>query len=67
MDHRVRHVARLQEAVLAFEGAGRPERLLQPRDVADAIAGALALPATAEITDLFIRPARKSTHEGDKP
>jgi NAD(P)-dependent dehydrogenase (short-subunit alcohol dehydrogenase family) len=37
-----------------------PEALLQPEDVAAAILAALALPRTAELTDLHIRPARKS-------
>lgn len=55
----------MQEAVCAFEGvAFRPEELLQPRDVAEAIAGALALPATAEVTDIMIRPATKPPKEG---
>jgi len=33
-----------------------PERLLQPEDVAEAILSALVLPATADLTDLHIRP-----------
>jgi NAD(P)-dependent dehydrogenase (short-subunit alcohol dehydrogenase family) len=37
----------------------RPESLLQPDDVAAAVLAALALPRTAEITDLQIRPFRK--------
>jgi NAD(P)-dependent dehydrogenase (short-subunit alcohol dehydrogenase family) len=37
----------------------RPEVLLQPEDVAAAVITALALPRTAEITDLQIRPFRK--------
>ena len=37
-----------------------PEALLQPEDVAATILAALALPRTAELTDLHIRPARKS-------
>jgi NAD(P)-dependent dehydrogenase (short-subunit alcohol dehydrogenase family) len=36
-----------------------PERLLQPADVAEVIASALALPRTAEVTDLHIRPAAR--------
>jgi len=36
-----------------------PERLLQPADVADVIAGALAPPRTAEVTALHTRPARR--------
>lgn len=38
----------------------RPERLLQPDDIARAVCDALALPRTAEVTDLHIRPMRKS-------
>ncbi|WP_387988506.1 SDR family NAD(P)-dependent oxidoreductase [Geodermatophilus arenarius] len=45
--------ARLHEA----EGRPyRPERLLQPEDVAAAVLGALELPRTAEVTDVRIRP-----------
>jgi NADP-dependent 3-hydroxy acid dehydrogenase YdfG len=38
----------------------RPERLLQPDDIARAACDALTLPRTAEVTDLHIRPMRKS-------
>ena len=49
--------ARLHEA----EGREyRPERLLQPEDVAAAVLAALELPRTAEVTDLRIRPFLKS-------
>ena len=43
--------------------AGRIGRrlLMQPADVAQAVLGALALPRTAEMTDLYIRPARKGS------
>lgn len=34
-----------------------PERMLQPADVASAVVSALALPRTAELTDLYIRPS----------
>ncbi len=34
----------------------RPERLLQPEDVATTVMQALAMPETAEITDLHLRP-----------
>lgn len=37
----------------------RPERLLQPSDVAQAACDALALPRTAEVTNLVIRPMLK--------
>lgn len=38
----------------------KPERLLQPEDVAQAIGAALLLPRTAELTELFVRPMQKS-------
>lgn len=50
-----------QAAIFAKEGRTyRPELLLQPEDVADVVAGVLNLPATAEITELHLRPAKKS-------
>ncbi len=50
-----------QQAIFAQEGRPyRPERLLQAEDVAAAVAGALALPRTAEITEIMIRPMTKS-------
>jgi NADP-dependent 3-hydroxy acid dehydrogenase YdfG len=46
--------------VHAFEGRTyRPEELLQPRDVAEIVLAALALPDSAEVTDLHVRPMRK--------
>ncbi len=44
------------------EAEGReydPERLIQPEDVAQALVSMLALPRTAEVTDLAMRPMRK--------
>jgi NADP-dependent 3-hydroxy acid dehydrogenase YdfG len=38
----------------------RPELLLQPQDVASIILFAVSLPRTAELTDISIRPMRKS-------
>lgn len=38
----------------------RPELLLQPEDIADSILSALCLPRTAELTDIHIRPFKKS-------
>ncbi len=38
----------------------RPERLLQAEDVASIALSALALPATAETTDIYLRPRFKS-------
>jgi NADP-dependent 3-hydroxy acid dehydrogenase YdfG len=49
-----------QRRIFVDEGRRyRPERLLQPRDIADIVAQALALPRTAEVTDIQIRSARK--------
>ena len=49
----------MQEEVHRYEGRDYdPERFLQPRDVAAAVLNALALPRTAEVTDLHIRPMR---------
>jgi NAD(P)-dependent dehydrogenase (short-subunit alcohol dehydrogenase family) len=39
--------------------AYRPEIMLQPEDVAEVVAGALALPRRAEVTEIRIRPAAK--------
>lgn len=36
-----------------------PENLLQPEDVAEIVVNAIALPDTAEVTDIMIRPAKK--------
>lgn len=38
----------------------KPEKLLQPEDVADVVIHALTLPRTAEVTDLSVRPLVKS-------
>jgi NAD(P)-dependent dehydrogenase (short-subunit alcohol dehydrogenase family) len=47
----------MQEEVHRYEGRDYdPGRFLQPRDVAFALLNALALPRTAEVTDLHIRP-----------
>lgn len=49
----------MQEEVHRYEGRDYdPERFLQPRDVAATVMNALALPRTAEVTDLQIRPMR---------
>jgi NAD(P)-dependent dehydrogenase (short-subunit alcohol dehydrogenase family) len=50
----------MQESIFAFEN--RPyqgDQLLQPDDVAEAMIAALALPRTAEVTDIFIRPLKR--------
>ena len=55
-----RTATRMQAAIFAAEGAAyRPEALLQPEDIAASLVAALALPRTAEVTDLHIRPGRK--------
>jgi len=49
-----------QEALHALEGRRyRPDRLLQPEDVATMVLSALSLPRTAEVTDIQIRPMVK--------
>jgi len=51
----------MQEALFRAEGnTYHPETLLQPEDVASMIVHALMLPSTAEVTDINIRPMRKS-------
>lgn len=49
----------MQEEVHRYEGKDYdPGRFLQPDDVAATVVNALALPRTAEVTDLHIRPMR---------
>lgn len=49
----------MQEEVHRYEGKPYDsDRFLQPRDVAATVLNALALPRTAEVTDLQIRPMR---------
>lgn len=56
-----RTASRMQAEVHAAQGAAyAPSALLQPEDIATSVLSALALPRTAEITDLHIRPAQKS-------
>jgi NADP-dependent 3-hydroxy acid dehydrogenase YdfG len=46
-----------------FEKEGRayePELLMQPEDIAEMVAHSLRLPRTAEVTDIRIRPMKKS-------
>ena len=60
-----------QAAIFAREGrAYHPERLLQPEDIAATIVHSLSLPASAELTDVWIRPARNFAprdQSGDAP
>ena len=56
-----RTASRMQAAVHAWEQQPyRPERLLQPEDIASVVMNALQLPRTAEVTDIHIRPMLKS-------
>lgn len=51
----------MQEALYRTEGKDyHPETLIQPEDVASVVVQALMLPATAEVTDISMRPMRKS-------
>lgn len=54
-----RTASAMQEEIHRLENRPyRPERLLQPEDVATTVVHSLSLPRTAEITDLQIRPMR---------
>jgi NADP-dependent 3-hydroxy acid dehydrogenase YdfG len=56
-----RTASRMQQAVHEQEGRPyRPDRLLQPSDVASMVIAALTIPRTAEVTDLHIRPMLKA-------
>jgi NADP-dependent 3-hydroxy acid dehydrogenase YdfG len=58
--HLGRTATPLQEAIYAIEGrVYRPELLLQPEDVAEVVVAVLALPATAELTEIHLRQATK--------
>jgi len=49
----------MQEEVHRFEGKPYdPDRFLQPRDVAAVVLNALALPRSAEVTEVRVRPGR---------
>jgi NADP-dependent 3-hydroxy acid dehydrogenase YdfG len=50
-----------QEAIFAKEGRPYvPDLLVQPADVAEVLLAVLALPANAEVTEIRLRPAKKS-------
>jgi NADP-dependent 3-hydroxy acid dehydrogenase YdfG len=56
-----RTATEMQERIHTLEGRPyRPEFLLQPEDVAAVVVNALALPHSAEVTDIHIRPMIKS-------
>ena len=51
----------MQEVVFKMEGREyRPELLMQPEDLASVVISALALPRSAEVTDINVRPLIKS-------
>jgi NADP-dependent 3-hydroxy acid dehydrogenase YdfG len=51
----------MQASVHEMEGkAYHPEHLMQPEDVAAVVLNALSLPRSAEVTDISMRPLRKS-------
>ena len=51
----------MQASLHQMEGITyRPDRLMQPEDVADVVIHSLQLPRTAEVTDIHVRPFVKS-------
>lgn len=51
----------MQAQIIETEGkCWRPELLMQPSDIAGLVLAALAVPRTAEVTNLFLRPFQKS-------
>jgi NADP-dependent 3-hydroxy acid dehydrogenase YdfG len=51
-----------QEAIYAHEGrVYRPELLVQAEDVAEVVVAVLALPPTAEVTEVHLRPAKRDS------
>lgn len=49
-----------QRRIFVAEGRNyEPDRLLQPDDIAELVTASLALPRTAEVTDVHVRPLRK--------
>jgi NADP-dependent 3-hydroxy acid dehydrogenase YdfG len=50
----------LQSSLCEMEGrAYLPDKLLQPEDIAQVVVNTVALPHTAEVTEIMIRPAEK--------
>lgn len=59
--HLGRTASPLQEAIFAKEGRPFvPELLVQPADVAEVLMAVLALPTNAEVTEIHLRPAKKT-------
>jgi NADP-dependent 3-hydroxy acid dehydrogenase YdfG len=55
----------MQRALYASNGTPyKPQRLLQPDDIATAVIAALAMARTAEVTDINIRPLQKPSDRG---
>jgi NADP-dependent 3-hydroxy acid dehydrogenase YdfG len=55
-----RTASEMQQRLSEMEGKPyTPKTLLQPEDVASVVVNALSLPRTAEVTDIWIRPAIK--------
>ena len=55
-----RTATRMQEAVFAHEHRPwEPSKLLQPADVAQSVLAALALPRSAELYEISVRPMAK--------
>ena len=62
-----RTASAMQEFVHDVEGKPyRPDRLIQPDDVAAMILHALSLPHTAEVTEIRMRPLAKPIDEAPK-
>jgi short-subunit dehydrogenase len=60
-----RTASKMQEEVHRIEQrAFVPGNLLQPRDIAEIVVKSLELPATAEVTDIHVRPFRKPDSQG---
>src|SRR5262249_34732123 len=59
--HLGRAATPLQEVIYTREGRPYiPELLVQPADVADVVVAVIGLPAEAEVTEIHLRPAKKS-------
>lgn len=58
--HLGRTATSLQETIFAIEGRSyRPERLIQPEDVADVVVAAVTLPRRAQVTSVTLWPTEK--------
>lgn len=62
-----RTASRMQEVVSGFEQRTfDPANLIQPQDIAEIVVKSLELPATAEVTDIHIRPFKKPTTSSER-